>query len=448
MFRKKSQNAQQSMWVPTAEIVTTPANGFYQKLDEALASMGFGEKVRSLCEPFYCTDASKGGHPGIDPEVYFKMLLVGFFENIPSERAIAARCADSLSIRGFLHYDLTEQTPHHSSFTRIRQRLSSQVYRDVFALVLSALKQHKLLKGKHLAIDASTMEANASLRTLENRLSGEEYWQYVKRLAAEAGIDPENADAVRRFDKNRPGRTTSNKDWKNPHDPDAKIGRTKRGSTRMIFKPEHIVDLQTGAIADVDVRPGDEHDTSDLAERIIDAEERINKAIGRLPEGCTIETMTSDKGYYKVDELVKLRRYGIKPIMSDPIDNRRIDQLSVEEREAVRQVKRSTTSKYGKELLKRRGQHLERSFEHVLDEGGARRTTLRGRANITKRYLMQAMGYNLSLLLRTLEGVGTPKQALATGYAANESTLGAVFMFVSILVCGIGIRRRMDIAVT
>jgi transposase len=446
MFRKKTPETQQSMWLPAAEIVTTPAGGFYQKLDEALASFGFGDQVRTLCEPFYNTDESAGGRPGIDPEVYFKMLLVGFFENITSERGIAARCGDSLSIRQFLHYELTETTPHHSSFTRIRQRFTSQVYRDVFGFVLAALKKHGLLKGKRLGIDASIIEANASLRTIEHRLSGEDYWQYVKKLAAEAGVDPEDGAAVRRFDKKRPGRSTSNRDWKNPHDPDAKIGRTKRGATRMVYKPEHLVDLDTGAIVDADVRPGDEHDSDEIAERVFDAEERMNTAIGQLPDACTIESLTSDKGYYKVTELVRLQHYGVKTIISDPIDNRRLDKLSTEERAAVRAAKRSSTAKYGKELLRRRGQHIERSFEHVLDEGGARRTTLRGRENITKRYLIQALSYNLSLLMRTLLGVGTPKQALATAFSSLEVRVLALLSLLTTLVLQTAPRRQFRTA--
>jgi transposase len=446
MFRKKTPETQQSMWLPTAEIVTTPAGGFYQKLDEALASFGFGDQVRTLCEPFYNTDESAGGRPGIDPEVYFKMLLVGFFENITSERGIAARCGDSLSIRQFLHYELTETTPHHSSFTRIRQRFTSQVYRDVFGFVLAALKKHGLLKGKRLGIDASIIEANASLRTIEHRLSGEDYWQYVKKLAAEAGVDPEDGAAVRRFDKKRPGRSTSNRDWKNPHDPDAKIGRTKRGATRMVYKPEHLVDLDTGAIVDADVRPGDEHDSDEIAERVFDAEERMNTAIGQLPDACTIESLTSDKGYYKVTELVRLQHYGVKTIISDPIDNRRLDKLSTEERAAVRAAKRSSTAKYGKELLRRRGQHIERSFEHVLDEGGARRTTLRGRENITKRYLIQAMSYNLSLLMRTLLGIGTPKQALAMAFSSLEGRVLALLSLLTTLVVQTAPRRQFRTA--
>jgi transposase len=430
MFREKTPETQQSLWLPTAEIVSTPANGFYQKLDEALASFGFGDKVRALCEPFYCSDESAGGRPGIDPEVYFKMLLVGFFENLPSERGIAARCGDSLSIRQFLHYSLRETTPHHSSFTRIRQRLECSVYDDVFGLTLAALKEHKLFKGKNIAIDASTIEANASLKSLEHRMTGEAYRQYVKRLAEEAGVDTDDPAAVSRFDKKRPGRKTSNKDWQNPHDPDAKIGPTKRGAMRMIYKPENIVDLDTGAILDVDIRPGDEADTHELAEKIFSAEERVNTAIGNDPDTKLFESATGDKGYYSVGELGELRAEGIRINIKDPIDNRRIDKLNEDDRATVRSAQRTTSSASGKDLMKRRGMHLERSFEHMLDAGGGRRTTLRGRANILKRYRIQAMGYNLSLLMRMLVGVGTPKQALATAFSALDRAVFALLVLM------------------
>jgi len=198
MFRRKKAAEQSSLWIATSDLPSTRVKSFYQKLDRVLSEMGFGEQVRELCAPFYVRDVSRGGRPGIDPEVYFKMLLVGFFENLPSERGIAGRCADSLSIRSFLHYELDENTPEHSSFTIIRQRLDSEVYEQVFGFVLTALKQKGLLKGRHLGIDASVIEANASLGSLEHRLSGEAYAEYVKKLAAAAGVDPKDEAAVRR----------------------------------------------------------------------------------------------------------------------------------------------------------------------------------------------------------------------------------------------------------
>ena len=248
MFRPKDPAPQASFWIATSALPVTPGHRFYEQLDRALTQSAFGDTVRAVCAPCYETDARRGGRPGIDPEVYFKMQMIGFFENLASERAIAARCADSFAVRAFLHYAWTEPTPDHSTLTVIRQRLTPAIYPEVFALVLQALKRHKRLKGRRLAIDASVLEANASLRSLEHRLTGEAYGAYVERLATAAGVDPTDTAAVRRFDRKRPGRTTSNVDWQNPHDPDAKVGRTKRGTTRMVYKPEHVVDLETGAI--------------------------------------------------------------------------------------------------------------------------------------------------------------------------------------------------------
>ena len=356
----------------------------------------------------------------------------------PSERGIAARCADSLSIRSFLHYELHEATPDHSSLTIIRQRLGAEVYEQVFGLVLKALGDHKLLKGRKLGIDASVMEANASLRSLEHRLTGSDYAAYVKQLAEAAGVDAEDPAAVRRFDRRRPGRKTSNDDWKNPHDPDAKIGRTKRGATRMIYKPEHVVDLETGAIVDADVRPGDEHDTEDLTQRVLDAEARMSRALGDEKDTERIDLLAADKGYFKLDEVWQLQELNIETAISDPQGHRRADRLTDIQRAALDAAKRTLRSESGQALLKRRSELVERSFEHVLDCGGARRTTLRGRENIRKRYLIQAACANLSLLMRHLAGTGTPKQALAAG---RTHVITTFWRYIHLLTMSIRFRR-------
>lgn len=433
MFRRKDREEQPAFWIATSNLPTTPANTFYRRLDRALGSFGFGDTVRGLCEPFYEGDRSRGGRPGIDPEVYFKMLMVGFFENLPSERAIAARCSDSLSIREFLHYDLHESTPDHSSLTVIRQRLGAEVFEQVFELVLKALKKHKLLKGRKLGVDASVLEANASLRSLEHRLTGDSYAEYVKKLAKAAGVDTADPAAVRRFDKKRPGRKTSNDEWQNPHDPDAKIGRTKRGVTRMIYKPEHVVDLETGAIVDADVRPGDEHDTENLTQRLLAAETRTLTALEEPNTTEHIEVVAADKGYFKVEEIALLRELNIKTAVRDPLSNRRWDKLTETERAALRATERTVRSKSGQTLLKRRAEFVERGFEHVLDCGGARHTTLRGRANIRKRYLIQTACANLSLLMRRLTGLGTLKQALAASRALVAAIILAAQRFLRAL---------------
>jgi len=410
VFEKKQKAAQPEFWVAAQQLPTSPKSTFYSKLDETLESFGFAAKVRAICVPAYKQTGT--GRPGIDPVVYLKMIMVGFFEDLPSERAIAARCADSMSIRAFLNYELDEKTPEHSSFTIIRQRLGLDIYERIFTLTLQALREHGLLRGKHLGIDSSVIEANASLRALVHRNTEEQYWDYVKRLAAENGIDPEDAAAVRKFDRHRPGKG-SNQEWVNPYDPDAKIGRTKDGATDMIYKPEAVVDLDTGAIVQAQVHPGDQADHQEMATRVLEAQQNINQAAGEERDTLTVKTVTSDKGYYAVNELQALQQEEIRTVIADPIDNRRLHKLEPNQKKAVQAARRSVRSKSGKDLLRRRGMHIERSFAHILDCGGIRRTTLRGWENLNKRFKLAAAFYNLSQLMRKLFGIGTPKQLAA-----------------------------------
>ena len=445
MFRKKTPNEAPALWIATTDLPATPATGFYAKLDQVLAERQFGEAVRRLCASSYDGDAQKGGRPGIDPEVYVKMLMVGFFENLASERAIAARCADSLAIRAFLHYELTEATPHHSSFTVIRQRLPLDVYEQVFGLILAALHAAKLLRGKHLAIDTSVLEANASLRSLTHRLTGEKYRQYVKRLATTAGVDVTDPRAVSAFDRKRKGRTTSNTEWQNPHDPDAKVGPDKKGVTRMIYKPEHVVDLETGAILDVALKPGDEPDAAEVPTRVRDAEERVNAAAGEPPGVARVQTVVGDMGYCALEALVELQTAGIRTAIPDPVVNRQVRKLPDDQRQALRSAQQTLRSKSGRWLMRHRGEFAERSFVHVLDYGGARRTTLRGNENILKRYLIQAACLNLSILLRHLTGIGTLKQTWAASAAAVAVLVGALRIWSGSFarpMSLLGLRRR------
>jgi transposase len=419
MIRPQRKVQQGEFWIARQDVARVQANRFYDKLNQTLEEMEFTKKVHRLCAPLY--SSGERGRPPIDPVVYFKMLMVGFLENLSGERAIAARCADSLMIRQFLGYDLDEETPHHSSFTIIRQRLSKEIYQAVFEIVLQGLRRHGLLRGKNLGIDTSTMEANASLRGLENRNTGEAYWEYVKRLAAEAGVDQEDAVAVRRFDRQRGGRKTSNEEWVNPNEPDAKVARAKNGATDMLYKAENIVDLDTGAIYSTEVRRADEADSEGLADRTIGAATLVETmreemlATAQEPVPAPTATLTADKGYYCVAQLEPIQRNGIKTVIRDPINNRRLDKLSSSHKMSVRRARRSATSKYGKALLRRRGMHIERSFAHILDNGGMRRATLRGQSNLDKRYKIAAATYNLSQLMRRLFGQGTPKQAAALG---------------------------------
>jgi len=411
MIREKISQQQPSFWVSIDELQVKSKNTFYSNLNTVLNEMKFGQQIRKLCKPYYSDKTNC--RPPIDPEVYFKMLMVGFFENIISERGIASRCADSLSIREFLGYLLTESTPEHSSLSVIRKRLPLSIYSQVFSIALIELQKRGLVKGKNLAFDSSVMEANASLSRLKNRMTEESYAEYISELARQSGVDPEDKSAVARFDRKRVGRKTSNKEWYNPFDTDAKIGKTKSGATDMLYKPEHVVDLDTGAIVDADILLGDCPDSEDFSERLISAQIRLLDISDNPIEEETIETATADKGYYNVHENTEIQCIGITTVIPDKEINRNMNKLSDESATAVELAQSAVKSIKGKALLKRRGMHVERSFAHVLDCGGERRTTLRGINNNRKRYLIATATYNLSLLMRTIFGIGTPKQWLA-----------------------------------
>ena len=406
MFKPKF-NPPPELFVASGQLVRPATSGFYAKLEATLRSFDFAGQVRALCAPSY--SASGLGRPGIDPAVYFKMLMIGFFENLPSERGIAERCSDSIAIRFFLGYDLTQDTPDHSTLSVIRDRLGEEVYQKVFLLILSALQQHGLVKGKNIGLDASVTAANAALKSLVNRDTEEAYWDYVRRLASEAGVDPKDREAVRQFDRQRP-KKMSNDDWKNPHDPDAKIGPTKTGAIDMIYKPENTVDLDTGAILQAEVRLGHEADPKDLAGHVFQAQVNINHVRDLPLDTLTITAVTADKGYHAVGEMRQLQEEGIRTVISDPVKNRRLQKLCAQDAKTVRAARRSSRSASGKALLRKRGMHIERTFAHILDAGGARRTTLRGLENLNKRFKLSAAIYNLSQLLRHLFNCGTPKQ--------------------------------------
>ena len=435
MFERRDGRAEQKeLWIVAGELPAATPDAFYRRVNRTLDEMGFAGEVWKICAPAYA-EAGKGGRPGIDPVVYVKMLMVGFFENLPSERAIASRCADSLSLRGFLGYSLTEATPDHSSLSVIRRRLSLEQFAKLHLVLLGALRQHGLLKGRHLGIDSSVIEANASLRELQQRNTEQKYWDYVKDLAAQAGIDPSDTKAVRRFDRKREGRKTSNQDWVNPHDPEAKVGRTKDGATDMIYKPEHVSDLESGAIVEVEVRPGDAADNDDtMAQRVLCAVGTLVKVVSDPAEHEHLgETVTGDEGYFALKQIGQLHRSSVRTVIADPQAGRRRKDPPTEDRNTLRQAARATASASGKSLLRKRGEHLERGFAHVLDHGGLRRATLRGCENLTKRHLVAALSFNLSLLLRTLFGVGTAKQWLAGPRAALFVALSALWRLLAAL---------------
>ena len=210
---------QQELWVATAKLPASIGHVFYDALNGVLRDAKFDNFAESLCEPFY----KEGGRRRIPPGIYFRMIFVEYFEGIDSQRGIAWRCRDSLSLRKFLGYELHENTPEHSSMTRIRQRLPLEVFEQVFAFVLSLVEEHGLLKGKTVGVDSTLLEANAAMKSIVRRDTGEDWEAYVRGLAAAEGVELNSDDDLRKFDRKRKGKKASNQDWQSSSDPDARV---------------------------------------------------------------------------------------------------------------------------------------------------------------------------------------------------------------------------------
>src|SRR4051794_2201000 len=234
---RRSRQAQEAMWIEAASLRTSGGHPFYERLNKILDAGGFDAFAGNACKSFY----SKTGRPGLAPGVYFRLLMVGYFEGIDSERGIAWRVADSLALRRFLGIELHESTPDHTTISRTRRLIDLETHRTVFGWVLKMLAEQGLLKGNTISIDGTTLEANAALRSIVNRGTGEAYNEFLKKLAAESGIETPTREQLAKLDRKRP-RKGSNEEWKSPEDPDSRIVKMKDGRTHLAHKAEHAVD--------------------------------------------------------------------------------------------------------------------------------------------------------------------------------------------------------------
>lgn len=398
---------QGKMYLAWDEIPRSRGHAFYDRLQQILRKAGFDAYAEKLCKPFY----SDKGRPSIPPGRYFRMHLVGYFEGIDSERGIEWRCADSLSLRDFLQLTASESVPDHSSLSRTRSRLPLTIHQEVFTWVLKVLSKEGLVLGGRIGVDASTMEANAALKTIVRRDTGESYRKMLLRMAKESGIESPTDEDLVRMDRKRTGKTLSNKDWKSPVDPEAKITKMKDGRTHLAYKPEHAVDLDTGAVVAVEVHEADKGDTSTLETTLEAARQSLGRVTPTPPCPDDPADLIADKGYFSRDVLKELDggpwRTRIAEPNRDGLNSWRGDH---EARRAVYNNRARISSTTGKSLGRLRTELVERSFEHTLDRaGGMRRVWLRGRENIQKRYLLHVAGFNLGLLMRIKTGRGTPR---------------------------------------
>jgi transposase len=409
MGRRPSEQ-QSELWVPAADLPQSPGHAFYDKLNHLLTEAGFDRFVEELCQGYY---ADGIGRESIPPGVYFRMLLVGYFEGLDSQRAIAWRCADSLSLQAFLGIPLGEATPDHSSLTRIRQRLPLQVHDQVFVHVLQIARDKKLLRGKTVAVDSTTLEANAALRSIVRKDTGEGYKEYLKRLLAEQGVENPTDEDVRRFDKDRK-KKGSNQEWQSPSDPDSRIAKMKDKRTHLAYKAEHVVDLDSEFVLAAPVYTADQGDQATLLGSIWAAQ--INLVLAGSEQ--EIEEAVADKGYHKAQTLADCEGCHTRTYIPEPKGRRYKTDNDPKRRRAVKANRRRIKTAKSKRLQKRRSEVVERSFAHVCETGGARRTWLRGLADVAKRYAIQVAAYNLALLMRKLFGLGKPRtlQGTAGGF--------------------------------
>jgi transposase len=417
MGTRKDQEQQQELWVPHQALSKGASHPFYQRLNQLLEENRFDEFVEGRCRRFY---AAKRGRPSLVPGGYFRLLLIGYFEGIHSERGIAWRAQDSLALRRFLRVGLEESPPDHSTISRTRRLIDVETHQEVFSWVLRLLAEKGLLKGQTLGIDATTLEANAALRTIVRRDTGEGYQDFLKRLAQESGIATPTREQLARLDRKRKHKG-SNEEWEHPHDPDARITRMKDGRTHLAHKVEHAVDFESGAVVAVNLAAADAGDTKTVGQTVAQAGEQIAtvagepKSEGVNPEGP--EEVVLDKGYHSNEALVELAEWQVRAYCSEPERGRRRWEGKAEEQAAVYANRRRIRGERGKKLLRQRGEKLERSFAHLYETGGMRRVHLRRHSNILKRLLVHVAAFNLGLVMRQKWGRGTPRGL--QGYRLN-----------------------------
>jgi transposase len=414
---------QTELFVPVAQLPKSPAHPFYAKLNGLLAESAFDPYVEKLCEPYY----KEGGRPSIPPGTYFRMLFIGYFEGIDSQRGIAWRCADSRSLREFLGAELTEATPAHNSMTVIRQRLPASVFESVFEQVLGVLDKKGLLRAKTLGIDSTTLEANAAMRSIVRKADGKNWQEFLRTLAQAEGIENPTEEDLRRLDRKRKDKKVSNEEWENPHDPDARIARMKDGRTHLAYKAEHAVDLESTAIVAAHVTTAERGDTATGEETLILAQVHLV----RSGSPAEIKEVVQDKGYHDNQALARIAAWGVRTYVPERKQKSRVwTDKPAEFEAAFRANRRRVRSDKGRRLNRWRSEKCERSFAHVCETGGGRRMWLRGLDNATKSHLLRCAGYNLGLVLRKCYGLSKPRSAV---FAAGRFLLLGLFLTLGII---------------
>jgi hypothetical protein len=324
--------------------------------------------------------------------------------------------------------------------SRTRRRLPQEVFDEVFQFVLRIAEQKKLLTGQSVGVDSTTLEANAAMKSIVRRDTGEDWRAYVTRLMREECVITEEQeptdDERRRFDKQRQGKKVGNDTWVSPSDPDAGITQLKDGRTHLAYKAEHVVDLNSDLVLAATVHSGDTGDTTTLVDSVIAAE--MNLQAAGAPTSIT--QVAADRGYHSAGVLELCRSLGLRTFIAEPKHphGRRWNDKPRALRQAVEANRRRTRRAKGRRLQRLRSERVERSFAHICDTGGARRSWIRGLVEVTKRYLIAVAAHNLGRILHKLFGVGKPKAIGArASLAALTQTLTTLW-----LACAPLLRRQ------
>jgi transposase len=410
----KRKPLEQPLFITFGDLNVRP-NPYYESVNKVLAAHQFDSFAARACAGFY-DDGARGGRPGVAPGVYFRCLLVGYFEGIDSERGIDWRCNDSSSLKLFLGIPVDKPAPDHSTISRTRRLIDIETHAEVFTYILKILANHGLIDGKTAGVDSTTLEANAAMRSIVRRDSGEGYQEFLTRLANESGIETPTREELAKLDKKRKNKA-SNDDWHNPNDPDAKITKMKDGTTHLAHKAEHAVDLSEGghgAILAVNVCDAAAGDTATVTDTLVMAtanlaaikdDERVADKIG----DDWMDEAVLDKGYHSKKGLLDLEEMNIRSYASEPDRGQQKWDGQHDARDAVYANRRRIKGERGKRLLRSRGEKLERTFAHCYETGAMRHLYLRGRENIAKRVLIHAAGFNIGLMMRVKYGLRKPR---------------------------------------
>ena len=428
MGTRKRRERQEALWYGS-ELPAAPGHPFYCRLNEVLEKADFDRFCEKSCAGFY---HAKLGRPSLAPGLYFRIMMIGFFEGLDSERGIAWRLADSLTLRQFLSIGLDEQTPDHVTISRTRRLIGAETHQRIFSWVLERLAQGGLLKGQTMGVDSTTLDANAAMKSIVRRDTGESYNGYLKRIAAAEGVDATDGAALRRMDRKR-RKKTSNPDWESRSDGEAEITKLKDGRTALAYKAENAVDMETGAIVAVTTHGGAVADTATVEATVIEAGVAVAELIDETtlegkyevhPGG--VEEVVADKGYHSNDVAVGFGEMEVRTYIAEPERGPRNWEGKQAEKEAVYANRRRIRGERGKRLQRQRGERIERNFAHQFDTGGMDRLYVRGMDNVHKKFLIQAAACNLALLMRSMHGAGKPR-------AAHDRAVGAILGILAVI---------------